>query len=176
MIGKKILILDDIPENTIIIKRLLEKHGIEGITCNSGQEALEIIKKRSHIDALVTDLRMPGMSGQEVIMAVRNFELEEELASIPIIVVSAESDTGERILCLSKYGANDFLLKPIKLADLLLSLYKALMNIGPGRKRILIVEDEAVSNLFMKKTLEDNKQIVKICENITDVRFLFRFT
>ncbi len=155
-IDKKCLILDDIPDNTYLMRHTLNKHGVKVITRTKGEDALEVFKTDNSINAIITDLRMPEMSGQAFMMEVRKIEAQESRHPVPIIVVTAESDPEEKLLCLSKYGANDFLVKPIKLFELLHSLYKAMLSVSEGpTKNVLIVEDDTMAGFFLARVLID---------------------
>ena len=114
---------------------------------------------------------MPGMSGQTFIMEIRKFEQESKIAHVPIIVLTAESDNAEKLNCLTKYGANEYLLKPIKLKELLVSVSKLISKEEKkGPKTILIVEDEALSAQLLSKMLakQNNKPI--LCAQISEVK------
>ena len=68
------------------------------------------------------------MSGQNLILETREFEKSHSLPKVPIIVLTAESSAGEKLACLSQYGANEYLLKPIKLHDLMNAVYRLLVT------------------------------------------------
>ncbi len=158
--GKSYLLLDDIPENTFILSQILKRHKMMATESNNGVLALETYKSNpSHFDGVITDLRMPMMSGQSFITEVRKFERETKIAhAVPILVMTAENSGEEKRLCLTQYGANDFLLKPVKLRDLIESLIK-LHNRDreksrQRKKRVLIVDDDVISSKFTATVLE----------------------
>ena len=113
-----------------------------------------IYKNGRKIDIIITDLRMPVMSGQTFILEVRKYEEHNKKPKTPIIVVTAESSTEEKKLCLTKYGANEYLIKPIKYQDLVSVISKVFSTISKERcKRVLIVDDDAISSRFLAAVL-----------------------
>ena len=66
----KILVVDDQQDHCEVIKMILESKGYEVMTCNSGQEALALLKD-SEFDLLITDLSMPEMYGLELLGKVK---------------------------------------------------------------------------------------------------------
>ncbi len=171
---KTCLLLDDIPENTYIMRQVLERHGATVMDRQSGVDALEVYKSDpTRIDVIVTDLRMPIMSGQQFIIEVRKFEAETERRSgtdttvternvaarrrrvrVPIIVVTAENSSEEKKACLTKHGADEYLIKPIKYQDLLGAISKTLANLKRAmQKNILVIDDDAVSATFLSTIL-----------------------
>jgi len=104
----KVLIVDDIPVNVLLIKGMLQGLKFNLISANSGQEALEKAESESP-DIILMDVMMPGMNGYDCTRALR---ANPATANIPVIIVSAlssDSDMKEGLAA----GANDFLTKPI---------------------------------------------------------------
>ena len=167
--GRKYLILDDVEENTFMVAHILSKNGALPIPCNKAELAIEVFRDTADLDGVITDLRMPEISGQEFIMAVRKIEREENRRPVPIVVLTAESDPEERMLCLGKYGANKFLLKPIKLYDLMVSLCKIDAEGEKKKLRVMIVDDEATSTCCLERLLTNEERRVTICGSIAEV-------
>ncbi len=140
------LLLDDIPENTFIMREALSRYGIQSVCMNEGSKALELCRTQ-RFDFVVTDLRMPNMSGQTFILELRRLEREAGTPSVPIIVVTGENSPDEKRLCLTEYGANEFLIKPIKQKELLEAIVRSRTHSSqpPRAKRLLLIDDEAVS-------------------------------
>ncbi len=154
--GKSYLLLDDIPENTFILSQALAKYRIRTTACQSGIDALALYTKvPSKFDGIITDLRMPIMSGQSFIKSVRRFELDHRPGRrVPILVITAESALDEKRLCLTQYGANDFLLKPVKLRELVSALVRLhSASTQPETRRVLIVDDDMVGARFLSAVL-----------------------
>jgi CheY-like chemotaxis protein len=167
--------LDDIPENTFVLKEIFARYEANVVTCNEGHEALSIIKGENKFDAIITDLRMPGMSGQTFIIEVRNYEKENNMLQVPIIILTAENDNTEKMNCLVKYGANEYLLKPIKL-NLLMATVSRVLNKENTKsfKNIIVVEDEELSAQILDRILKSQGHKVTICGSISEVKHVFK--
>lgn len=105
----KILLVDDRPENLLSLKAILERPGYELVTAKSGQEALAFALRESFAVALV-DIAMPGMSGLEVAVHLKELERSRD---IPIIFVTAFGDDPDEIHRAYSAGGADYLVKPL---------------------------------------------------------------
>eukprot|EP01022_Parablepharisma_sp_SALTPOND_P007981 TRINITY_DN135016_c0_g1_i1.p1 TRINITY_DN135016_c0_g1~~TRINITY_DN135016_c0_g1_i1.p1 ORF type:complete len:728 (-),score=70.10 TRINITY_DN135016_c0_g1_i1:93-2276(-) len=173
--GKTFLLLDDIPENSFLISEVLKKHGIDSVITQNGNEALYIYKNSAKkIDMIITDLRMPAMSGQTFILEVRKHEKETGKQRMPIIVVTAESSFEERKLCLTKYGANEYLIKPIKYQDLIRAIKEIYaLKVKEKVKNILIVDDDVISAKFLAGVLMKARYECMIKNSVTEAKSYF---
>lgn len=105
----KILLVDDRPENLLSLKAILEKPGYELVTAKSGQEALAFALRETFAVALL-DIAMPGMSGLEVAVHLKELERSRD---IPIIFVTAFGDDPDEIHRAYSAGGADYLVKPL---------------------------------------------------------------
>ncbi|HXK09564.1 MAG TPA: protein kinase [Vicinamibacteria bacterium] len=103
-----ILVVDDLPANRDLMSRRLERSGFRVLTAASGPEALELIR-RSPVDLVLLDIMMPGMTGLDVLRAVRS---TRATATLPVIMVTAKTDSEDVVEALS-LGANDYVTKPV---------------------------------------------------------------
>jgi CheY-like chemotaxis protein len=85
--GLKILLVDDVPQGTVARKSFLKSFGYEVETAESGHQALDQMQLHS-FHLMVTDYKMPGMDGLELIRHARAF-----YPAMPIILLSAMADT-----------------------------------------------------------------------------------
>lgn len=113
MSGKRILVVDDIPENIKIITHMLKNQGFTIIIAQSGYEALEKIRSDS-IDLVLLDVSMPGMDGYEVCGHIKE---DPATADIPVIFVTAR-DNPEDIVRGFEQGAVDYLVRPVNSMEL----------------------------------------------------------
>lgn len=111
----KILIVDDLPNITMVLSKYLEGKGHSCVTSNSGKEGLELIKKKK-FDAVLLDLDMPEVSGFDIIDELEN---DVKLKDCKIIVMTAVNMTNTEIDHLYKKGMMWFLKKPLQLRELL---------------------------------------------------------
>lgn len=105
---RRILIVDDVPTNRIILKVKLTSACYEAVQAASGPEALEIAR-RDPPDLVLLDYAMPDMDGIAVCRALRT---DPVTARVPVIMVTASGDEEAKIAAL-RAGADDFLVKPI---------------------------------------------------------------
>lgn len=109
----KILIVDDIPLNVLLIDKMLAKFKFQTLKANSGADALRIIEEeKPHI--LLLDLMMPGIDGYQVTEQVRRTVSKEEM---PIVILSAlnSNDDINKAMVL---GADEFITKPVMMERL----------------------------------------------------------
>ena len=110
----KILIVDDFSTMRRIIKNLLRDLGFSNTSeADDGQTALPMLQN-GDFDFLVTDWNMPGMSGIELLKAVR---ADERLKTMPILMVTAEAKR-DQIVEAAQAGVNGYVVKPFTAAVL----------------------------------------------------------
>ncbi len=114
---KRILAVDDDGLVRRSLEILLRDAGFEPTVASGGQEALGFLTQR-HFDLLITDIRMPGMDGLQVIRAVRDYCQEMKKDPIPEIVLTAYNDEAVRQSAV-RLGVKEFLLKPFKIDEFL---------------------------------------------------------
>jgi len=111
---RKLLVVDDTPQNVKLLADLLIAKGYAVVTARSGREALERME-RERPDLVLLDVVMPEMSGYEVCRAIR---ATPDTAMVPVVMVTALDPAQERVKGIEA-GADDFLTKPINQAELL---------------------------------------------------------
>ncbi len=99
------------------LRDLLAKHGYEVLLADNGEAALKLLRSES-IDVLMLDLVMPGGNGQGLL---REMKADEKLTSIPVILLTAVSNSKEIAEC-QEIGVDDFISKPWNEAELLARL------------------------------------------------------
>ena len=113
----RVMIVDDSPTDVQNIRSILVKAGHQVLEATGGQDALDRIKTEMP-DCIIMDVVMPGVNGFQ---ATRQLAKDPATASIPILVVSSKSQESDRMWAL-RQGAKDYLVKPIKEAELLAKL------------------------------------------------------
>jgi len=104
----KILIVDDFSTMRRIIKNLLRDLGFTNTQeADDGSSALPLLKA-SDFDFLITDWNMPGMTGIDLLKAVRS---DDKLKSLPVLMVTAEAKR-EQIIEAAQAGVNGYVVKP----------------------------------------------------------------
>lgn len=121
MLNKYVLIVDDSQTNSLLLKALLFENEIDSKVAFSALAAWDLIRQQKP-QLILLDLLMPRVSGFQLLENLKN---NDELAAIPVIVVSALCEPDTEIL-LKEMGATDFFQKPVNLAQLLLRLRQLL--------------------------------------------------
>ncbi len=110
----KILVVDDFPTMRRIVRNLLGELGYTNISeADDGQTALPMLKN-GDFEFLVTDWNMPGMTGIDLLKAVR---ADEKLAKMPVLMVTAEASK-EQIVEAAQAGVSGYIIKPFTAATL----------------------------------------------------------
>jgi len=110
----RILVVDDFSTMRRIVKNLLRDLGFTNtVEADDGKTALPILEAGG-IDFLVTDWNMPGMTGIELLKAVR---ANPDLVSLPVLMVTAEAKR-EQIIMAAQAGVNGYVIKPFTAATL----------------------------------------------------------
>lgn len=184
----RVLVVDDILPNVKLLEAKLSSEYYDVITATSGEEALEKVENESP-DIVLLDVMMPGMDGFEVCSRIKG---TVELAHIPIVMVTALTDTQDKVRGLEA-GADDFLSKPIDDTALIArvrSLVRLKMAMDEWRVRentanqlgvtgdspnvmtepvegakVLIVEDKDFEKKKIEETLAQDNDIVMSVDN-----------
>ena len=107
-----ILIIDDDPEIRQLVDLGLSRHGFQVVAAASGTEGL-IRAEREQPACILLDIMMREMDGWETLRLLR---LDDETRAIPVVILSARSETRDRIRALQE-GAADYLTKPFSVRD-----------------------------------------------------------
>lgn len=114
---KKILVVDDDHVNIKVLADVLALKGYTVIGVDNGFDGLNYLQ-RNHVDCMLIDLMMDGMSGYELCKQVRK---QYDMLELPIIVLTAIMKHSDLVLTL-QVGANDYLQKPVAMDELLLRI------------------------------------------------------
>jgi class 3 adenylate cyclase/CheY-like chemotaxis protein len=148
-----ILVVDDVPDNVDILQMRLASQGYEVVTAGDGLEALE--KTRELLpDLVLLDIMMPKMDGIEV---VKRLKADPSLPFIPVILVTAKSDSKDVITGLES-GGDDYLVKPVEHAALSARV-RAMLRIKALHDTVQVqaqhLEEQAAELAAWNKTLEE---------------------
>ncbi len=106
----RVLIVDDSPAMRVFVRRVMGMTGIdvgEYLEASNGEEALAVLREK-WVDAVLTDINMPVMNGEELL---RRMSADEVLRSVPVLVISTDR-TDARIQKMMSLGARGYLTKP----------------------------------------------------------------
>ena len=146
----KLLVVDDVQTNVLLLKALLSKEGYGILVANNGQEALEVIRNENP-DLILLDVMMPGMDGFEVAERLKS---EEYRCEIPIIFLTALDDT-QSIVNGFKLGAGDFISNPFRKEELMVRIKHQLSLVAARR----IIEEK---NEELRKTIAGRDKMYSV--------------
>jgi signal transduction histidine kinase/ActR/RegA family two-component response regulator len=158
--SEKIIIVDDEIDVLDLCKRILETKGYQVTTARNGQEVVEFAKKE-HFDLLLTDIRMPGMSGLEVAQAIKQF------ASDVICVTMTGYSTMDMAIEALKLGIDDFIMKPFSPDELGMAISKALDKERLRKENFRL---RSLIPLFeLNKTLLGTIEVEEVLRQLVDI-------
>ena len=126
--GHRLLVVDDAPDTREVLQRNLSSRGYEVITARDVAEALRILSS-AHVDLVVTDLKMPGASGLELVRHVR-----EHLKGAEVITITGYPSV-EGAVAAVKSGAEEYLTKPFTQDELFSAVARAIEKLSGTRPR-----------------------------------------
>jgi len=147
-----ILLVDDTPENLISLKNVLEKHGFEVDTANSGEEALKKVLKNSYV-LIILDVQMPEMDGFEVAEVISGYSKAKETA---IIFLSAANTEFRFIAKGYSSGGLDYITKPVDINILLLKI-KTFYRIYEQSRKLNEIQTALLEEIEYRKQAEQKK-------------------
>lgn len=183
----RVLVVDDILPNVKLLEAKLASEYYDVLTATNGMEALEKVASQSP-DIVLLDVMMPGMDGFEVCARIK---ADPSTAHIPVVMVTALTDTADRIKGLEA-GADDFLSKPLNdvaLMSRVRSLVRLKMTVDEWRARentatqlgvmdrpatamnepvegarILVIEDQSYESNKFVEAMKNDDDIVDVVE------------
>jgi len=129
--GRHILVVEDDVFMASLLRFLLERQGMMVTVLGDGRAAIDSIDSLegdARFDAVLLDLRLPQVSGMEVLARLRQ---QSAWASTPVLVLSA-LDSGAEVAAALDGGANDYMTKPFNPEELLARLRRLLPAVGSG--------------------------------------------
>jgi len=147
----KILVVDDEPQLVRALTTNLRIRGYDVETAASGEAAVELTA-RTRPDLVVLDLGLPGISGIEVIEAVRAW------SNVPIVVLSARDAEADKVAALDA-GADDYVTKPFGIEELLARVRAATRRAAPASDDATIETADFVVDLSAKQVRTTDGEI-----------------
>ena len=112
----RILVVEDEPNNQVLISRYLKKFGYASTIAGNGIEAIENLKSGSY-DMVLMDVQMPKMDGCTATRKIRSGEAGEKNKDVYIAAITAYAMASDRDRCIDA-GMNDYLSKPIRAEEI----------------------------------------------------------
>ena len=155
MSKNKILVIDDEKSMLEFLSIMLTKDGFSVATLDRGQEGINMFKN-THFDLVIVDIKMPEVSGIDVLKAIRSYDTN---AVVLMITAYASVDTAIEAM---KLGAFDYITKPFEIKNIRVIISKAL------QQRKLLDE-----NINLKKQLKSEYDFKNIIGNSLPIRDVF---
>ena len=147
---KKILVVDDQPDNVFVLQDRLQREGFDVITAYDGPACIELAEEKLP-DLILLDVMMPGMSGFEVCKKLTTNQITEK---IPIILVTALTDAEDLKEGL-QVGAFDYIKKPFNRVELIARI-KSALSFSESQKVLLEIEK---INMYAATVITANHEI-----------------
>jgi len=167
-----ILIADDEPRITELIKDFLLAAGYDTLVAYDGEEALKIYNEHSEISLIILDIMMPEMDGWQVCREIR------KTSNKPVILLTARSEEFDQLMGF-ECGADDYVTKPfspavlVKRIEALLRRSNSVSNFEPQVKKGLIINKDAyvayMDGEVLELTLKEFEILVYLTDNPSHV-------
>jgi len=162
---KRILIVDDEQQITLVLRSGLTKHGYDVRVANEGEAALELFHAWTP-DLVVTDLSMPNMNGLKLCQ-----ELRAE-STVPIIVLSVKNDEVTKVEALDN-GADDYVTKPFGMSELLARVRAALRRSPEASQDAQTIHDGDFTVDFATRNVLVNGRGIRLSPKEFDLLVFF---
>jgi two-component system, OmpR family, response regulator MprA len=163
-----ILVVDDDPKITQLLKRALSLEGYAVRTAGSGEDGLEEAEAHEP-DLVILDVLMPGMDGIEVCRRLRS----STSADVPILLLTAKDDVGDRVRGLDG-GADDYVVKPFALEELLARIRALLRRHEPAAGDVQRFADLTVDTRT-RSARRGNRELTLSATEFTLLRYFLRY-
>ncbi len=167
----RVLVVEDEPDVAEVLSYNLQSAGFETSVCGTGREGLRLGQEVLP-DIILLDLMLPDMPGMQVCRTLKSMAATKD---IPVVIVSARSDEIDRVVGF-EVGADDYVVKPYSMRELLLRLRRSLERHGGVRSNDGVVRTGAirldinshrawVANDEVELRVTEFKLLVSLCEN-----------
>jgi len=158
IIGVKVLVVEDIELNQLLMKTLLDEFKFESEIASNGKIAIQKLAKQT-FDVILMDLQMPEMNGFEATKYIRNILK----LNVPIIALTADVTTVDLEKC-KAVGMNDFIAKPVDENILYAKIVEIIKNVNKideiMKKEELIVQASCINLSYLLKKTKSNPKLM----------------
>jgi two-component system, NtrC family, sensor kinase len=161
--NEKILVVDDDPDVLdLVVQQVLKPQGYQVVTAQDGAAALQLALQ--HVpDILITSLELPGLSGRDLMAAVRSQGYEGTL------IATGPRGADSQALQAFRLGAKDYLGKPLREAELVASIDRALGEVRLRREREQLAGKLTAANQQLEKRVKELTTLAGIGKAVTAV-------
>ena len=165
----RILLIEDEAKVASFIRRALEEESYAIDVCADGTEGLELARaaKDGRYDLIILDLMLPGLSGLEILKALR-----KEQIPAPVVILTARSQVDQKVKGLDA-GADDYLTKPFAIEELLARV-RALLRRGSGEAGGVLQVDDLILNPATREVTRGGRRIELTSKEYALLEYLMR--
>jgi two-component system KDP operon response regulator KdpE len=164
---KRILVVDDEPEITLVLRSGLTKHGYDVRVAGEGEAALDLFQAWPP-DLVITDLSMPNLNGMKLCERIR------ETSQVPIIILSVKGDEATKVEALD-IGADDYVTKPFGIGELMARVRAHIRRAPPASEEETVIQAGDFRIDFATRSVEvDGKQVRLSPKEFELLAFLIR--
>jgi two-component system NtrC family sensor kinase len=161
--NEKILVVDDDPDVLdLVVQQVLKPQGYQVVSAQDGAAALQLALQNAP-DILITSLELPGLSGRDLMAAVRSQGYEGTL------IATGPRGADSQALQAFRLGAKDYLGKPLREAELVASIDRALGEVRLRREREQLAGKLAAANQQLEKRVKELTTLAGIGKAVTAV-------
>ena len=157
----KVLVVDDERSMRRVLQILLEQMGLESVSAENGQEALEHLR-RENISLVLTDLRMPEMTGIELLEQIRAADAE-----VPVIVFTAYGTVQTAVEAM-KHGAFDYILKPFDV-EAVEPIIRRALDLRRYRNENRYLKEQATAHPALESLVVGSPAMQEVCALIHQI-------
>lgn len=162
----RVLVVEDEKKLASFIRKGLEDHGYTVTVCHNGDDAYALARVETY-DLIVLDIMLPGRDGLSILQNLR-----EQRNTVPVILVTARSETNERIRGLNA-GADDYIAKPFYMDELVARVQAVLRRTSGESLSVLRAGDLSV-NLITREVRRGQEEILLPPREFSLLEYLMR--
>ena len=132
ILPKRVIAIDDDPLQLAVMKEMLERNGVDCITCSTAKDVVKAMREKDY-DLLLSDIQMIGTSGFELLDLLRNSTVGNS-RTIPVVAMTARGDRGNEVFLKAEFAACIY--KPFSSSELISLLSTITTSLPVERKRI----------------------------------------
>lgn len=132
ILPKRVIAIDDDPLQLAVMKEMLERNGVDCITCSTAKDVVKAMREKDY-DLLLSDIQMIGTSGFELLVLLRNSTVGNS-RTIPVVAMTARGDRGNEVFLKAGFAACIY--KPFSSSELISLLSTITTSLPVERKRI----------------------------------------
>ena len=162
ILPKRVIAIDDDPLQLAVMKEMLERNGVDCITCSTAKDVVKAMREKDY-DLLLSDIQMIGTSGFELLDLLRNSTVGNS-RTIPVVAMTARGDRGNEVFLKAGFAACIY--KPFSSSELISLLSTITTSLPVERKRIdfsamlsEVSDKKRLLDSFISQSEKDNREL-----------------